>query len=275
MWGAIVGDVIGSVYEFDNTKDYDFEMFARGSRFTDDTVMTVAVAEAVTKYLVGGRKEDLSALATDCMFRLGNEFHNVAWGARFRRWLRDPQPYDSLGNGSAMRISSVGWLARSEEEVKEFSRAVTIVSHGHPEGIKGAEAVAMATYLARNGASVEDIRKRMTTDYYPEIPDLSYDMLNKEYDWIWRCMNGVTCQASVPQAIVCFLEGRDYEDAIRKSVSIGGDSDTIASMAGAIAEAYYGLPESFVRKAKECLPKKMLEIIGYVEENGYKGKIIK
>lgn len=274
MWGAIVGDVVGSAYEFNNTKDYNFAMFAYGTEFTDDTVLTVAVAEAVTKYLCGGRKDDLSALATESMVRLGNMFIGVSWGARFRRWLKDPKPYESLGNGSAMRISSVGWLAESEEEVKEFSRAVTVVSHNHPEGVKGAEAITLATFMARKGASKEDIRKRMTEEYYPIIPALSYEMLNKEYDWIWKGQNGVTCQASVPQAIVCFLEGDGYEDVLRKSVSIGGDSDTIAAMAGAIAEAYYGVPESLVSKTEEYLPEALLSVISYVEENGYKGRII-
>lgn len=274
MWGAIVGDVVGSAYEFNNTKDYNFAMFAYGTEFTDDTVLTVAVAEAVTKYLCGGRKDDLSALATESMLRLGNMFIGVSWGARFRRWLKCPEPYESLGNGSAMRISAVSWLARTEDEVKEFARAVTVVSHNHPEGVKGAEAIALATFMARKGATKEEIRERMIKEYYPIIPNLSYDMLNKEYDWIWKGQNGVTCQASVPQAIVCFLEGNDYEDVLRKSVSIGGDSDTIAAMAGAIAEAYYGVPESLVSKTEEYLPEALLSVISYVEENGYKGRIV-
>lgn len=274
MWGAIIGDIAGSAYEFNNTKDYNFKMFVDGkSEFTDDTVLTVAVAKALTVYLENDRKDDLSALAVRYMHDYGNRFPHVSWGNRFTKWLDDTKPYNSFGNGSAMRVSPVGWLAESEKEVKEFSEAVTVVSHGHTEGLKGAEAVALAIYLARKGVSRDEITARITAEYYPEIADLSYKQLNAEYGWIWKGMDGVTCQASVPEALVCFAESTDFEDTIRKSVSIGGDSDTIAAMAGAIAEAYYGVPEKYVIKAKEYLPEVLLDAINYVEERGYKGNI--
>lgn len=275
MWGAIIGDIAGSAYEFNNTRDYNFEMFVKWkSEFTDDTILTVAVARALTEYIMSGKKEDLSKLSTKYMCEMGNKYPWVSWGTRFRHWLEDPVPYDSFGNGSAMRVSAVGWMAQSEEEVKEFSREVTKVSHGHPEGLKGAEAIALATYLAVKGFSKDKITERMKKEYYPEMSEMSYAQLNAEYGWVWKGQSGETCQASVPQALVCFAESDSFEDAIRKAVSIGGDSDTVAAMTGAVAEAYYGIPSELCLRAKEYLSKDLLTAIDFVEKNGYQGKIL-
>ena len=256
MIGAIIGDIVGSRFEFveDDERDKNFVFFAHGCVPTDDSFMTLAVAKALV--LAGGDKEKLKKVVAPCMRSVAHDHSDTGWGGRFYRWLfvdRNPKPYQSYGNGAGMRISPVGWAAESEEEVRELSKIVTEVSHDHPEGLKGAEAVAMAVYLARTGKSKEEIRARMA-NYYPQLNDEAFTIKNlyghygydEQGDW-------VTCQGSIPQAIVAFLESESFEDAVRNAVWIGGDSDTIGAMAGSIAEAYYGVSADMEEKALSYL----------------------
>lgn len=258
MIGAIIGDIVGSRFEFNNYLGKDFKFLTPRSHFTDDTVMTCAVAQA----LMDSREDfsNLSEKTVEAMQRIGRQFPNCGYGARFIRWmfLDDPQPYNSCGNGSAMRISPVGFAARDIEEAKALSAAVTCVSHDHPEGMKGAEATAVAIVMARQGKSKDEIRSAME----------NYYTLDKSVEWYRTHCDGhgrEICQVSVPQALVCFFEGENYEDVIRNCVSIGGDSDTIAAIAGGIAEAYYGVPEEIGDQLGYYLPPVLSEICAKFE----------
>ena len=253
MIGAILGDIVGSRFEFHNYLGKDFEFLTRRCRFTDDTVMTCAVAQA----LMDSKEDftDLTEMTVAAMQRIGRRYPNCGYGARFIHWMfsDDPQPYNSCGNGSAMRIAPVGFAARSVEEAKRLSAAVTCVSHDHPEGVKGAEATAVAIVLARQGRSKDEIRAAMEA-YYP---------LDRTTDWYrehWDGHGREICQISVPQALVCFFEGDSYEDVIRTCISIGGDSDTIAAIAGGIAEAYYGIPDEIRERLGDYLSPDLMEI---------------
>ena len=254
MIGAILGDIVGSRFEFHNHLSKDFEFLHRRCDFTDDTVMTCAVAQA----LMGSREDwsDLSEKTIEAMQWIGRQFPNCGYGARFIHWMfsKDPQPYGSYGNGSAMRISQVGFAARDVEEAKKLSAAVTKVSHNHPEGMKGAEATAVAIVMARQGKTKNEIRAAME-EYY----DLGTTV--EEYRGNCRGHGQETCQVSMPQALVCFFEGESYEDVIRNCISIGGDSDTIAAIAGGIAEAFYGVPEKYQIKAERFLPPVLVQIV--------------
>ena len=253
MIGAIIGDVVGSRFEFRNRLSKDFEFLHRHCRFTDDTVMTCAVARA----LMDSRPDyaDLTEKTVAAMQRIGRRYPDCGYGARFIHWMfaDDPQPYNSCGNGSAMRISPVGFAARDAEEAKKLSAAVTCVSHNHPEGMKGAEAAAVATVMARQGKTKEEIREVMETYY-----DLSVTV--EEYRNTWQGHGKEICQVSLPQALTCFFEGESYEDVIRNCISIGGDSDTIAAIAGGIAEAYYGVPDEIRDQIWQFLPDDLAEI---------------
>ena len=235
MMGAILGDIIGSRYEHRNIKFKEFPLFSMRCSMTDDSIMTLAVADA----LLQSREDrsDLGKTAVRSMQELGCQFPDCGFGGHFRQWLqnRDPQPYGSWGNGAAMRVSPCGWAGSSPEEVKALSKAVTEVSHNHPEGIKGAEAAAMAVYLARTGSSKSEIREYTEKHYY--ALNFTLEEIRDSYTF------DVSCQGSVPQAIEAFLESTDFEDAVRGAVSLGGDSDTIAAITGGIAEAYYGIPD--------------------------------
>ena len=253
MYGAILGDMVGSRFEFHNYLGKNFEFLTDKSEFTDDTVMTCAVAKALMD-----SKEDFSDLpqkTVEATQRIGRQFPNCGYGARFYRWMftDDPQPYMSYGNGSAMRISPVGFAARDVEEAKRLSAAVTAVSHNHPEGLKGAEATAVAIVLARQGRTKAEIRSAMEAYY-----DLGMSV--DEYRIRWQGHGREICQIAVPQALTCFLEGEDYEDVIRNCISIGGDSDTIAAIAGGIAEAFYGVPEEYLAQAKAKLDARLLDV---------------
>ncbi len=253
MIGAIIGDIVGSRFEFHNYLKKDFTFLEVGCCFTDDTVMTCAVAHALMD-----SKEDFSDLqekAVAAMQRVGRQFPYCGYGARFIHWMftDDPQPYNSYGNGSAMRVSPVGFAARDVEEAKRLSAAVTCVSHNHPEGMKGAEATAVAIVMARQGKSKEEIRSEMEKYY-----DLSVSV--DEYRNSWQGHGREICQVSLPQALACFFEGKDYEDVIRNCISIGGDSDTIAAIAGGIAEAYYGVPEEIKDQLGDYLSPRLMEI---------------
>lgn len=259
MYGAIIGDIVGSRFEWSEFKSKDFVLFSERNRFTDDTLMTLAIGLAFV--LNQGKWFDPSFQneVVRSMVRIGRQYPRASWGANFYMWLfRDQTPYFSYGNGAAMRVSSVGWVADSEEEVKYLSRIVTEVSHDHPEGLKGGESVAMAIYLARTGADRETIRQRMIT-YYPRIRDMKVDNIRNSYG-IDSAGKFISCQGSVPEAIVCFLESDSFEDTIRNAVSLGGDSDTQAAIAGSIAEAFYGIPDEMIEKMKTYLPENLQSI---------------
>ena len=260
MLGAIIGDICGSVYEFANCKDYDkIVLFndEEGCDYTDDTVMTIAVAQALMDYESyngpkGFKKDALENMLVHSMRYYGNIFPIAGYGGRFINWLfdTDPSPYGSFGNGSAMRVSSAGWLYDSMEETLKMAEITAKVTHNHPEGIKGAKAVAGAVYLARTGGTKEDIKAFAEGLGY----DLSFniDEIRPSYYHV------ESCQESVPQGIKCFLESTDFEQCIRLTISLGGDCDTTAAMSGAIAEAYYGIPEWMKERALTYLPDPML-----------------
>ncbi len=241
MLGAILGDIVGSYYEFSGNKDKNF-VFLLGkpdNHYTDDSLMTLAVASALV--LTKDDRTDLEEVTIQRMVDIAHKHPNVSWGSMFHKWLFDYQvhtPFNSYGNGSAMRVSPVGWVTDTLEETIGLSRRVTAVTHNHPEGIKGAEAIAVAIFMARTGASKEEIKEKMIS-YYPEIKNMTLQKLSRTYG-IDELGIFVTCQGSVPQSIVAFLESESLEDAIRNGVALGGDADTQACMAGAIAEAYYG-----------------------------------
>ena len=243
MLGAIIGDMVGSIYEFHPIKSKNFKIYDPKMRMTDDSLLTLDVAYVLMNhYPIKYDEESLKGIQKD----LAHEFvetwkrkRGAGFGGKFYDWCARSangviaEPYNSYGNGSAMRISPVGWVAENEGEVKTLSKAVSEITHNHPEGLKGAEAVAMCIYLALHGASKEWIRERMINEYYPEIKDLDFDDLVKHYEF------SEICQKSVPQAIYCFLISDSLEDTIRNCIAIGGDCDTTGAMAGAIAEAYY------------------------------------
>ena len=234
MIGAIFGDIVGSVYEFDNIKTKEFPLFGGDCEYTDDTVMTVAVADALMQW---GRRGDLAAfreILIEKMHAYGKKYPNAGYGGRFGFWLAigARAPYGSYGNGSAMRVSPVAWYADSLEETLLLARASAEVTHNHPEGIKGAAVTAGAAYLARTGADMETIRA-FVCKYY----DMGFtlDEIRPTYRF------NETCQDTVPQAMQAFFESVSFEDAIRNGISVGGDSDTLCAICGAVAEAYYGL----------------------------------
>ena len=244
MLGAIIGDMVGSKYDSRPIKTKKFNIYNNEMRMSDDSLLTMSVARTIlTHFPIDYSEESLKQFQQDLakdFVKTWNEHRNAGFGGMFKRWCtrclnsgKIAPAYNSFGNGSAMRISPVGWVANSEEEVKLLSKAVSEITHNHPEGIKGAEAIAMCIYLALHGSSKEDIKQRMMKDYYPEIDKLDFKDLVKNYTF------KVTCQESVPQAIYCFLISNSLEDAIRNCVAIGGDTDTIGAMCGAIAEAFY------------------------------------
>lgn len=262
MLGAIIGDIAGSVFEFNSVKTKEFPLFGscRGERcaFTDDSVMTLASAKALLEASPDG--SDLSDRAVRWMQTLGRRYPNAGYGGRFRCWLFEehPAPYNSYGNGSAMRVSPAAWAAGSLEEALRFSDALTAVTHDHPEGLKGARAVAACVYLARTGADREAIRDHVRANYYPLKETLAEIRPRYRFD--------VTCQGSVPQAIQAFLEAESFEDAIRNAISLGGDSDTQAAIAGSIAGPYFGIPAALREEALTFLPEDLKAILFAFEE---------
>lgn len=224
MLGAICGDVIGSRFEAMNYKGTDFPLFAENCRYTDDTTLTIAVADAIMN----------NKNYAHTIRQYGREHPLAGYGGSFIAWLDDENapPYNSWGNGSAMRVSPVGWLFDTEELVLNHARLSAEVTHNHPEGIKGAQAVALAVFMARNGYSKESIKQNISSKFGYDL-DRTIDEIRPTYEF------DVSCQGSVPESIIAFLESTDYEDCIRRAISIGGDSDTIAAMAGSVAEAYY------------------------------------
>jgi len=236
MLGAIIGDIVGSPYEFESEKIKTFELFTDESQLTDDSLMTIAVGCACAKADMCN-EEDFKSWVVYYMRKIGRQFPRAGYGEHFAKWIKSDVmgAYNSFGNGSAMRVAPVAWVAQSLEEAEKLAKWSAEVTHNHPEGVKGAQAVAAAIYLARVGKTKEDIKKYIESNYY--ALDFTLDEIREDYEF------DVTCQGSVPQAIESFLEATDFEDTLRNAVSLGGDGDTQAAMAGAIAEAYYGIPD--------------------------------
>jgi len=286
MLGAIFGDIAGSAYEFANTYDYDFEMLGPDARPTDDSYMTLAVAKALLEVDFGAadnadrikagsadhdsaadsadRDERIKAACVRYMQEIGRKHPNAGYGGHFLGWLADehPEPYNSFGNGSAMRVSAAGWLYDDLDEVLHTAALTAEVTHDHPEGIKGAQAIAAAILMARKGRSdaepVDEIKagiKAYVAGAFDYDLDRTLDEIRPDYRFY------EICQKSVPEAIIAFLEGEDYEDTIRKAVTLGGDSDTIACMSGGIAEALYGMPGELRQAAFDRLDPESREIV--------------
>ncbi len=264
MIGAFLGDMIGAPYEHYRGKvDKDFPLFVRESRVTDDSVMTCAVAEAL---LDMPEQADPSgdgafkAALVRSMQKWGRRYPRAGYGRTFKAWLaaEDPQPYGSWGNGSAMRVSPVGWLFRTMEDTRRFARLSAEVTHDHPEGIKGAEAVASAIFLARSNAGKEEIRKYVTQEFGYDLTR-TCDEIRPDYGF------DVSCQGSVPEAITAFLDGNGFEDTVRTAVSLGGDTDTIACIAGSIAEAWDTIPGMMRLECLRRLPDDMRALLARFE----------
>ncbi|MBE6665129.1 MAG: ADP-ribosylglycohydrolase [Ruminococcaceae bacterium] len=254
MIGAIFGDIVGSRYEFRNTKTKNFELFAKGCHFTDDSVMTLAVAKALLQY---DKTQDLKVfqdILITSMHTYGNAYPYAGYGGNFSWWLikKSRLPYQSFGNGSAMRVSPIGWYANSLEEVLSLAKVSAEVTHNHPDGIKGAVVTAGSVYLAKTGASKEKIKKFIES-YYPL--NFTLDEIRPSYTF------DVSCSGSVPQAMQAFLESDSFEDTVRNAVSIGGDSDTIAAIAGSVAEAFYGMSEEQKATALSYLTEELKETV--------------
>lgn len=252
MIGAIIGDIVGSRFEWNNYRAKDFELFTDECFATDDSIMTLAIGKA----LMSSKADwsDLAEQAVRCMQEIGRPYPNCGYGGRFWDWMysNHPQPYDSFGNGAAMRISACGLLAKSLEEAKFLSKTVTEVTHNHPEGIKGAEATTVAIYMARTGSTIDTIREVIDRKYYPM--NFTLEEIRNTYQF------NETCQNTVPQALMAFFESNSFEDAIRNAISVGGDSDTLAAITGGVAEAYYTVPEELRCKALSYLDKRLLAI---------------
>ncbi len=252
MLGTFVGDVVGSIYEFSNIKTKDFPLFQPSCFFTDDSILTVEVM----RHLLQRAKGENTNLA-DSFAKAVATYPSAGWGGSFFRWANyDPyerRPYNSFGNGAGMRVAPVAYVAKDLEECLALADYITSITHNHPEGIKGARAIASCVYLARAGRGKEQIRNYISSHFYPL--DFTLDEIRDSYQF------DVSCQGSCPQAIVCFLESNSFEDAIRNAISIGGDSDTIAAMTGAIAEAYYkGVPLPITSQLLPYLNDDMLNV---------------
>ena len=266
MLGAIIGDIVGSRFEWNNNRSKQFDFLTYKCSVTDDSIMSLAIAKALLESNSDYR--DLSENAVKYMQGIGRHYPNCGYGGRFRDWIHSdgPKPYSSYGNGSAMRVSACGFVANSLEEAKQLSKAVTEVTHNHPEGLKGAEATAVAIFLARSGKNLLEIRDYITKNYYPL--NFTIDGIRDSYTF------NESCQDTVPQALEAFFESKDFEDAIRNAISIGGDSDTLAAITGGIAEAYYGIPTEIRKHALTFLDERLLKIL--VEfENKYPAKMEK
>ena len=257
MYGAILGDIIGSPYEFDRgEKTKEFELFPAPARFTDDTVMSIAVAEALIGLGADADEEHVKGNVVRFMRHWGRRYPHIGYGGLFRQWLlmENPQPYGSYGNGSAMRISSVGWLYDSLTRTREVARWTAEVTHNHPEGIKGAEAVTSAIHLGRMGHSKEEIKDYITQEFGYDLTR-TLDEIRPTYSM------DATCPGSVPEAITAFFESTSMVDAIRGAVSLGGDTDTTACIAGGIAEAFYGCPDDLHEECVKRIPADMREVL--------------
>jgi len=256
MLGAIIGDIVGSVYEWNNIKTKDFPLFSNDGFFTDDSVMTIAVADAL---LNGGTADNF----IDSMKRIGRPYPNSGYGGNFNRWIfsDDREPYNSWGNGSAMRVSPCAWFANSLEEAETLAEMSAAVTHNHPEGIKGAQATAAAIYLARTDKEKGEIKNYIESKYGYDL-SRSLDAIRPVY------LFNESCQETVPEAIIAFLESNGFEDAIRNAISLGGDSDTLTAITGSIAEAAYGVPSDIVTKVFHYMDDRLSAVINAWLDNG-------
>ena len=267
MIGAIIGDIVGSRFEFNNHRSKEFELFTEDCHVTDDSIMTLAVAKALmeTERMIASSTDEpsnqdneydslLKEMSVKYMQEIGRKYPNCGYGGMFGQWVFSdhPKPYNSFGNGAAMRISPVGFAARTEDEACRLSEIVTGITHNHEEGLKGAEATAVAIFMAKRGFTKNEIRNRIDRHYYSL--HFTIDEIRDTYEF------NETCQETVPQAIVAFLESTSFEDAIRTAISVGGDSDTLAAITGAIAEAYYGVPKDIREKALTYLDQEQLAL---------------
>lgn len=248
LFGAIAGDIIGSVYEFSGQKEYDFPLFSDASSFTDDSILTIAVADAILNK--GSYLEYLRKYARAYPNPVGG------YGGRFREWMyaSDPQPYNSFGNGSAMRVSAVGWAFETIDEVLREAELSAAVTHNHPEGIKGAQATGLCVWLARKMEDKQNIKREVMSRFGYDLTQ-TLDEIRPAYRF------DETCQGTVPQAIIAFLEAEDFEDALRNAISLGGDADTLGAITGAIAEAYYGVPAEIVAEVRKRLTPELLRVM--------------
>lgn len=262
MYGAILGDIIGSPYEFDRgNKSKDYPLFSTNSAYTDDSVMTLAVADAFLSLSPEAADKDIRRRLIQSMQTYGRKYPYAGYGGMFRRWLKDsnPQPYGSYGNGSAMRVSSAAWLFDDLETVRHMAQLSAEVTHNHPEGIKGAEAIASAIFLARTGSTKAEIKNYIEQQFH-------YD-LSRTCDEIRPTYRHVeSCQETVPESITAFLEGNSFENVIRTAVSLGGDCDTLTAIAGSIAEGFYGVPEKLKQQCCERLPEDLRKVLQRFEE---------
>lgn len=259
MIGAIIGDTIGSIYEFDNIKTKDFELFDKRMEPTDDSILTIATAH----WLMDG------GIAGEYYYRYASNYRYPmgGYGPRFVKWVAMSRynladPYNSCGNGSAMRVCPVGWAFDNEQDTLEAAKRSAECTHNHPEGIKGAQATALCIFMARKGATAAEIKKRIERDYSYDL-SMTVDEIRPRYSWqgLDNAGDGGTCQGSVPQAIACALQAKNFEDAVRNAVSIGGDSDTIACITGGIAEALFGAPQWMKEKAMLLLDEHQQDIV--------------
>ena len=260
MYGAAIGDIVGSPYEFDHgKKSKDFDMFSKASEFTDDTVMTVAVAEALLKAGKDAGEAEIRTHVTQSMREWGRRYPYSGYGGNFSQWLRaeEPEPYYSYGNGSAMRVSAAGWLYDTVERTREVARVTAEVTHNHPEGIKGAEATAAAIFLARTGKTKEEIKEYIEKEFRYDLED-TCDNIRPWYRHTEKCYE------TVPPAIIAFLEGTDFEDVVRNAVSLGGDCDTLTAIAASIGEAFYEIPQCIIDEAKKRMPEEFATILGQI-----------
>jgi len=262
MYGAILGDIIGSPYEFDRgDKTKNFPLFSEYSDYTDDTVMTIAVAEAFYDAMNVEDDEWRKKRLISGMQKFGRRYPDAGYGSMFRRWLKDrnPKPYGSYGNGSAMRVASIGWLYDDFDTVRKMAKLSAEVTHDHPEGIKGAEAVACAIFLARTGYTKGEIKEYTETLFEYDL-SRTCDEIRPTYH------HDESCQRTVPEAIIAFLESTSFEDAIRNAVSLGGDCDTLTCITGSIAEAFYGVPEELKQECRNRLPRDLKEVLMRFDE---------
>lgn len=263
MYGAILGDIIGSPFEFDmGEKTKHFPLFSKTSCFTDDTVMTIAVAEAFLAARGCSDADRIRKSLVRSMQKWGERYPNAGYGGMFSYWLgsSDPQPYGSYGNGSAMRVSSAAWLFHDLKTVRRMARLSAEVTHNHPEGIKGAEATAAAIFLARTGHSKQEIKAYIEETFHYDL-SRTCDEIRPTY------YHKESCQETVPEAITAFLEGDSFEDVIRTAVSLGGDCDTLTCIAGSIAEGFYGVPEDLTLQCRRYLPQEFLNILDQVDKH--------
>lgn len=263
MYGAILGDIIGSPYEFNRgDKTKDFPLFSERSRFTDDTVMTIAVADAFLDAQPNAADEWTTNRLINGLRMWGKKYPRAGYGVRFNLWLQvqKPIPYNSFGNGSAMRVSSVAWIYNDMVAVRKAARMSAEITHNHPEGIKGAEATAAAIYLARTGHSKAEIKEYIVKNFQYDL-SRTCDEIRPNYRHI------ESCQQTVPEAITAFLEGESFEDVIRTAVSLGGDCDTLTAIAGSIAEGFYGVPEALKEECRLRLPDDMRAVLERFDEH--------